>query len=293
MFIMKKYIVIILSIIITHSHAMEMETKTEKKDYIPWYAIYRVSLFSMLPGEILSHIASFLTFDDFETEEEFIERTKILNYPKSSYGYYDYLHCLPSTKGLDSIAIVHCPNNKIVSLYARFQIYTNTGPLIMIIDRKNKTPLHTIDMRYRRYKTAISRGGNLLGDILYEKSDSYKKITLTITNITVIPAAKTELGFCVLRKHGRYKTNSQISRIPNSFELFDKHPTIFFNKQGTQLIMWGKDHTKLNDVLDKNAPVPCHYQIFPVTVNTAEPDTDYKRTFTKYLKQRDIFEGLS
>ena len=68
---MKKHLLIMLSIISMHAYAMEMEVKFTDP-------IIDLSVLLTYPTEILNLIAQFLPFRDYETEEEFIERTQAL-----------------------------------------------------------------------------------------------------------------------------------------------------------------------------------------------------------------------
>lgn len=72
---MHKNIILALSIITSlHIHAMD---KQEPMDIEENQAIQQLpNHFAKLPMDILDYIAQFLTFDDIESEEEFIERTK-------------------------------------------------------------------------------------------------------------------------------------------------------------------------------------------------------------------------
>ena len=66
--------------------------------------------------------------------------------------------------------------------------------------------------------------------------------------------------------------------LPTFFELRDDHPAIAFNKQRTNIIVHGKNSQHI---------------IFPLTVNTPDPNADHKKTLAKYFAQRVICKNLT
>jgi hypothetical protein len=131
-----------------------------------------------------------------------------------------------------------------------------------IINRKTNT-LQRHRLGNFHQKLAVSCDGNLIATIYrnYDRDPStgntVYKDNLYITNLST--------------------KKDDVNNIPGSFELCDEHPTINFNKQETDIIVHAKDS---------------QYKIFPLTVNTPNPNADNKKTFAKYCAQRRICADL-
>jgi len=270
---------------------MEMDIKMEVET--PTKTAFKNCWFLVLPHETRDYIASFLPFDDYETEEEFINRTKAL---KIKYIPEEYFEHLPHSQHHSNIYSAYCPNNHLCALLqqnGQFVLGIGTGdrrqepPVLAIINQKNNTLLKIINLDKRKsfFKIAISRDGNLLGTIHKERDYNktagrdFKNI-LTITNFA---ATKTETH-----------------DIPPFFELTNRHPTITFNKQGTHIIIHGDDAEQYDDLIDYgdpcNAkfanPIP-HHKIISLTVNTPDLDVNNKKTLAKYFAQQGVCKNFN
>ncbi len=249
---MKKHLFIMLSIISMHAYAMEMEVKST--DPI-------IALFTY-PTEILDLIAQFLPFHDFETEEEFIARTQAITtkiLPK------EYLLELPFPK---IRCVTYSSDNAIIALSPEdnmdiFGIVLNINNNLTIINRKNnQRQVHTINRS--RYKLAVSCDENLVATLYLTRNrdQSTEKMiyqyALCITNFST--------------------DKKKFHDIPPFFPLYDDHPCIAFNKQGTNIIAHAKDSQHI---------------IFPLTINTPNPNADHQKTLAKYFAQRGICKNLT
>jgi hypothetical protein len=260
---MKKYLVIMLSLITMHTHAMETENITE--------TITPINL-SKIPQELLDRIAQFLSFYDYETEEEFIERTKALTIKPLNCALYfspKYLVCSPNN------AIIAASEKAHFSKYDTVQSSEPSQPQICTIDRRTtqrKTYNNIIGNFHQ--KLAVSNCGNFIATIYtnhyyYPLSQkSTQQLTLNITSLPLNPNDQSN--------------GDSYRNIPQSFKLCDKHPTIAFNKQGTDIIVHAKN------IPNENA----QHCIFPLSAHTRNPLADEKKTFAKYCAQRRICKNL-
>lgn len=287
---MKKYFLLCNAILFASLPTANMAMKTERDISQP---TFKNCWFYILPPEVRDYIANFLTFDDYETDQEFVERTKALKIKKVSDKYYKHLPSLKSVpKPLGNIIAASCPNNQVTALlrlesdFYFAYLHTPTPPNVTIIDKKNKKLLyHTLDKKEYSH-IAITRKGDIVGTMYSEhyiahneldREKVYYKKVVTITNLNSKQQASYE--------------------IPNHFVLpftihcKGQHPIIAFNKQGTQVIIHGRDSHVIADKIKRNL-VP-HHMIIPLTVNTPDPTDDNRKTLEKYFKQRSVFEQIT
>lgn len=253
---MKKHLIILLSIITIHAHAMETENSTN--------VIIPINL-KKYPIDILDHIAQYLPFHDCEFEEEFVERTKALKTLTVKEIPQEYVAQLPFT---NIKCCAYSPNNALIAVlqdkhtwHGEKACKSAPSPQLVIINRKDNTQtIHRIGKWNTNFsELAISHDGNWVATIHTERDDSrlnsrierlFYKDVLTIMNLST-----------------------------NTVETLDSdsRTTIAFNKQGTHIIL--------------NHPI-CYRNIIPVTVNTPDPQVDYIKTFAKYCAQRGICKQL-
>jgi len=250
---MKKYFIILFSIITMHSHAMETENNTN--------TIVSINL-KKYPIELLNLIAQFLSFHDYETEQEFIERTQALTIkelPKTCLIYFSFEYS------------AYSPNNAIIAAsasvqecFSRYHKVLPLCPKVCIVDRKTnqKKDYEDVIPIYHQ-KLAVSNNGNMIATInTHYNTDPLTRVTtkrdaLYITNVSTKKEESHDL--------------------PLSFELCDKHPAIAFNKQNTDIIVHAKNY---------------QHTIFPLTINTPDQNADHKKTLTKYFAQQGICKNL-
>ncbi len=238
---MKKHLFIMLSIISMHAYAMEMEVKSTD----PIIDLLKYST------EILDLIAQFLPFHDYETEEEFIERTQTLTI-KNIPQEYHFKFALTNIK-----YSAYSPDNAIIAVAHEIRYMLSAMKKLTIINRKNnQQQTHILNQPY--FKLAISCDGNLIATI--DSTFPCVKYVVTITN------------FCTDKK--------EFCDIPLDFfkQYNANHPAIAFNKQGTNIIAHAKES---------------QYIIFPLTVNTPNPNADNQKTLAKYFAQRGICKNLT
>ncbi len=210
------------------------------------------------PTEILDLIAQFLPFHDYETEEEFIERTKVLTFKKIPEKY---LLEFPDTyRGIRCLA--YSPDNAIIALSQEIRYVMSAMINLTIINRKNnQQKIHTFN---KHDELAVSCDGNLVATLYLfcgrdqSTRNMISQFALCITNFST--------------------DKKEFHDIPPFFPLHDDHPSIAFNKQGTNIIAHAKESQHI---------------IFPLTVNTPDPNADHKKTFAKYFAQRGICKNLT
>lgn len=227
-----------------------------------------------VPIDILNYIASFLIFNDNETEHEFIERTYAITKPILPKKYFSYL---PENKNCFLSEIVcsqYCPNNKMLIVLQRFEDYGYNASTLTVINTKNDTIVYEQKENLNNCSHAtVSRDGALIALLNKLKSktkkendftDYYQEV-LTIKNIN--------------------EKKEEIIIIPQAFLLPSDQPSFAFNKQGTHIIIHD-----LNAKQSKNNVLSRH-MIFPITINTLSDDHN-KKTLEKYFEQKGICKNL-
>jgi hypothetical protein len=262
---MKKYLIITLSIITMHTHAMKTENNTN--------TIIPINIKSH-HMDVLNHIAQHLPFHDVEFEQEFIGRSLALitrqlpqEYPihfSKKYSAYSPNNVIVATSEKDFFL-----NHDLV------QHEKSSSPEICIIDRNTNQPKYYKNIIGGFHqKLAVSNDGRMVATIYtdynldQEIGKLTKQLNLTVTYLNPDPNNLCDSG-------SRYN-------IPSSFKLCDKHPTIAFNKQGTDIIVHSQDG---------------QYIIFPLRLNEVsddrpQPTTNFLKTFAKYCAQRGICKDL-
>ena len=259
---MKKYVLIILSIVATPAYAMkiEVEESVSKPFKSCWFLI--------LPVEVRDLIADLLFYHLEETKQEFIERTK-------KY----YLECLPHcNRNPNPYCIFYltadCPDKLL-----RAEIEKSEGvlPTLRVMDTtKDYKRLH-FDRRgdlYGHTNIAISRHGNMFA-VVHKIPDNSNNSRCDVLHDKTVLSVKN-----MISQEIRYYD------LPYHFAVSDKHAGIAFNKQGTHVILHGCDYhqvpsgTPLHDLAEK-AP---HHIIIPLTNYVPNPKNSEK-TLTSYVKQ--------
>lgn len=261
---MKKYLIIILSAIISiHVYAMEMEVETNaitSSDSID------LCILSKYPTDILDLIAQFLPCHDYETEEEFIERTKALiiiykskkEWIKSQKKFLIHTHTLNIPPIHSTPYVKYSPDNAIIIASQHIATSEMKSKLYIIDRRANKPKEFSVDRLDSL--VAISSDGNLFAKIYPQEEYKYpdeRKDHLTIINLCT-------------EKEETYNLLTFLTK-------YDENSIIAFNKQGTHIIAHGQNN---------------QHQIFELTVNTPNPNADHKKTFAKYCAQRGICKDL-
>jgi hypothetical protein len=205
--------------------------------------------------------------------------------------YFEHLPAGAESLGPDyrHFYCAECPNNNIIALFVRF----NGGkPPVAIINKKNNQLLHKKDLPNENcFKIAISRDGNLVGTT---HTGGNLEQVLVITNLVT-------------------KETQQCAFSMYEFITRSDHHTINFNKQSTHIIIHGFEYNQLDfsslstkeqkrirqrrlipwltDSYREENPVQ-HHRIIPLTVNTLDPNSNNKKTLTKYCAKRSICKDL-
>jgi hypothetical protein len=227
-------------------------------------------LFYKIPTDVLDHIASFLIFDDSETEAEFIERTQAITTQKLPIKYFAYLpekNCILS----EILCSQYCPNNKIIAVLQRLEPNGYNTSTLTVINTKNDTIVYEQKENLNNcFDIAVSCNGTMIAllSILENEISKEKDFTSCYKELLTIKNINTHV--------------EQIINIPYTFILRSDHPAIAFNKQGTHIITHGLNAKKSN--FDPHI-------IFPITVNTPTDDQN-KKTLAKYFMQKFICKNL-
>jgi hypothetical protein len=189
-------------------------------------AEYQRCYFALIPLEVHTLIASFLSFDDRETEVEFVERTRIVEdvpimvyhpYLQGVWQQVNNLEFQPVQHvRADSTLTRYCPNERKFILFEWF-----TCPpkfLITIVDKHKKRILHAEQLKKHAYAIALSRNAHMFAT-RQDTSDLYQTM-LVVKDIA-----------------------SQNTQLFTIYECTCHEPTnIAFNKQSTQIIAHHKRH---------------------------------------------------
>jgi hypothetical protein len=217
----------------------------------------------------MNRIAAFLPFPDYETESEFVERTRKEGDIPEEAIYRSLLTPLPLARGVNmcGVAKAHCANkNKIIfceNLYGK-----TVSPTITIIDRYKKTVFCKKEIDTGTYEIALS--GNA-------------------RNFALIPSPGIP-GSPMLNV---YSTDDTDSKATHSFALSDcschTNCPIAFNKQSTQVIVHHLpvvDHyTAAAYILPNSNPcvITKPYTIFSL-VSTENITNAQQKTLSRYFR---------
>jgi len=269
---MKNIFIIIITIVIScHLNAMEPQTAP--------------CFFKNMPTDIMDLIASFLTFDDVETEEEFIDREKttsqyepekLLNDKETRDEKIEKpISWLKKHKTFEDKEIedhnvyfvVYSPDNAICAMTYGDPCLDQTYYL-SIIDTKTKQELHNIGLRNNDpnkyyFHFAISSSRNIFATIYSKKMENkFFKSFIKIHNLYT-------------------QKEEEYPNLPENIE------TIAFNKQGTHLIMHSirYDFTSNTHVLE--------HTIFPLTTTLDNNHTMPQKTLSHYFEQKMICKNFT
>jgi hypothetical protein len=248
---MKKNILITITIAISaHLNAMESQT-------LP-------CLFYKLNADVINLIVSFLTFDDVESEEEFIERKKEFHKKREFPSSW-----LKKHQDVDNMLLcVYSPHNGICAMT---YISAMKEPNLIIVDTKTAQKLYNLQliqnitnrsMEKHVQQLAISSNGNIVAIIYKNKinEDIGQRIFIEIDNLRT---KKKEYPHC-----------------PKNIE------TIAFNKQGTHLIM----HSTKYDLASNTLVL--EHTIFPLTTTLDNNHTVPEKTLIRYFQQKMICKNF-
>lgn len=265
---------------------MEIETAMVTTKCVP-------NFFSKLPTEILDIIAHYLIFNDIETEDEFIERTKKMSKIRvgkelSIEKTLAYQIKYPSTTwaGYKTNSFVtHYPKaNRIAILQ---ELGNQSSLIIVAADTEQELNKVFFDSGRGCYYYTASSGVDLFAT-LHSESDN-KALSHSCCDIMAYKDVLTVIDIASQQK--------QVFVIPEYFSLAnltDKaYPSaVAFNKQKTHIIMHGMDNHQFsgssNDASDCHI---MHHMIVPLTITmpSASPD---KKTLQHYFAQKGICKEI-
>jgi hypothetical protein len=253
------------------------------------------SFFTILPTEVQNYLAEFLTFDDIETETEFIERSKVKKINSSHAKYYKHINennnifnndifpDLSSDYSSQGTLSAECPNKKKIALLELR--CSNFQPKIVIVNTVQNVPLYTNTIAQNQYTDlAISRCATLLATI-YEQHKHLTSDRREIMHYQIINTLEIK----------NINTNKLFTyTLPDNFMLpkHKEHHLIAFNKQGTHVIIHGTDLTKstLSTNDRENNPTE-HHILIPITFNQTDEIVPAKQLH-HYFEQKMICKQL-
>jgi hypothetical protein len=300
---MLKKIFILLSIITVASteamnEPMDIEETSSNQVQIEKHCSIKefVELLISLPSDVQNYIAQLLTFEDIESAEEFITRTKnaIKKTVPKKYYYKDFK--APSydfSSDLDGgltplrpTAIAgFCPNEIYLALLPSGSENLN------IINTRNDHLLCTEDSPQHpntfHKNVAISRGTHMVATIIeYLERNMRPRRTEEMRYITTDTVTIKNIATLETEEH----VIPSYFKIPNA-----DYPTITcdFKKEGTHIILHGIDHSKTENQTSSSKEGRCpeiynktpHHLIFPVTVNGPYTGPN-KKTLLHYLANK-------
>lgn len=220
--------------------------------------------FLYLPQEICNIIAHYLTFDDFETEEECVERTKEL--PAVPYSYYELINPEQFSFDLPSMKEATSSSGTLSALCP------NKAKIIFLELLHGHKKLHVIDTQSKKIMIQ-----NTPSREFFNISSDYKQIALS-TDIDL---------FAIIKQKDQvdgeyYNTEITVQKIDcsekqllafdHTLRFSDNYPIIAFNKQTTELII----HTNRNEYTMLTIP------------SAAVKQSPHKKTLKHYLFHQGI-----
>lgn len=229
-------------------------------------------------------IASYLIFDDVESEEEFIGRIKSsISKNKFSDDFYKFRYPMKNWYGSNDTLVACCPNYIRAAVVQSMCVSDVFQQKLIIINHKTKQKQSTKYIDSRNYiQLALSPCASMFATIHYEVANDI------FGNAVIDRPQKYVL---IIQDVGMSKT--QKYSVSKDFIIpHDQQHLLAFNKQGTHIIMCYKDRNKIVSSLnkiDKNNAFD--HLIVPVTIVTKDKCIEEK-TLQRYFKQRLVCKKI-
>jgi hypothetical protein len=235
--------------------------------------------FELLPHELLNYIAEFLPFNDRESEEEFIARTRIpKKVPREYYQYVPVPTEFCIFKKLHTHSVVFSADETKIALYMLFYHAneTQSSRLLTIFDLKTKQVLlHDEDLPSTASKhIALSRSGDMF---------AYIQSTLDV-NAKCVDDKGCSSTVLVIKNNSTKATQQFVIR-----DSFYNISSVDFNKQETHMIVHGIDYNKLDTAAPGKLSMkePLHHLIFPLQSKESnmQNTNTHKNTLEEYFRR--------
>jgi len=229
------------------------------------------NFFSKFPTDILDLIAHYLIFDDIETEEEFIERTKngALNYSGE-----------PAENGGDERSIIsYCPK---VNKYGILREIDQKEHLI-IFNKKTYQELHRKPIESKLYRHLVLSWDADMFATIHSDLEAVSNSNEVYIHKDIFTAA------------GVTQQQKQEFVVPKYFSLpslTDYPLAIAFNKQKTHIIIHGIDHSQCKDTTYEKSENPIKDHIIVHLTITASIASPKKKTLQHYFAQKMICKEI-
>ena len=218
-----------------------------------------------LPTDIKRYIIQFFPFNEVEFEDEFITRTKTITKKNLPTKYY-YINLKEpgfnqGSRGRLNIWTNLCPHK----VYAAVL----NGNHLQIINSSNDSIVYTETLHAPQDYTHVTVSSNAaMFATIHRQRDTHFIDEHNITRGTV----DTITHILTIKNIANQKTET--IQIPHQFhlpKLHDRSPTLSFKKEGTHIILHGKDWNqpkKQQTTVDKQeeSKIP-HHIIIPVSLN--------------------------
>lgn len=253
---------------------------------------------TILPNHVQDLIAQYLTFDDIESEEEFIARTKTGKELASIFSKYKEHLISPRERffsGLEKgwhvskILMAHCPNEENIAFLRFLYAGINAMPELIIINAHEDIDKHVIknrisweSKRENIYFIALSRHGHMFATLSQELEIPFTDLKKfdSFNSFKQYPIKQT----IVIEETVTQNVIQYISFL-NSLE----NPKMDFNKQGTHIIVHGFHSSKQDKTIGKESLLD--YRIFPITIGE-QSIIPLKKTLQHYFLQRGICKQI-
>ncbi len=245
--------------------------------------------FKNMPADIMDLIASFLTFDDIESEEEFIQRkknssgwiecsqNKRLNEKETQFSFLKN-HINIEKEGDIFLFIYNSHDTICATKYLTTPVNAIQDHNLSIINMKKNKELHNICLQQDFWNISKKRH--------YEQGKRYGHLTISSSGniLAIIYTKKVDndnFGWKSFIKIQNLRTQTkEHPAYPNDMGC---HEIIAFNKQDTHLIVHGSTWDPC-----ANTRIPQH-TIIPLTTTLDNPP---KKTFIHYCAQKMICKNL-
>lgn len=258
-------------------------------------AMQDLNFFSKIPQEVWDLIAQYLTFNDIETEEEFIERTKRMIGVKN-YKEISFENCKAYQQKYIDFRMIYPERGFFVQHYAK------VNKIAVLHDRADLSVLHIVAADTEEELSAVSFYSCKPCTYLIGSSDAHLFAALHSVcdwetasdgNYKIIQSKQKLTIIDTIHKHSESFFIPENFLLPNFYVYGHKFPSmIAFNKQKTHVIMHGAyqktDHSGI-DWLRSNATDYC---IMPLTT-TAQKKPPAKKTLQYYFAQKGICKQIS
>ena len=248
-------------------------------------------LFAMLPVDTCNYITQLITYDDTETENEFINRTRTLTpntVPDDCKKHLssDKFPDISQGRSSKGTLVAYSPHGTNVALLEL--LCGNTELTLKLVHRGKEHKAHNEFIPQKQYShCALSSHATMFALI-----DKAKEIGNSYGDEVMCYVTTKTLRIYNTTTKKEQECDISTYKLPYSIQ----HPAIAFNKQGTHVIVHGIDHAQKQashnfgskDIAIEENPVQ-HHVIIPLTINTRHVPV----TLQHYFEQKGICKQIT